>query len=71
MPYFAYAKHRSQANIYQDFYNSMPRKTPPLLLVLNFAFLLHLTSNSTSSKAKVPLVHLQFIAVIITQNRSY
>lgn len=45
MPYIAYARHKSQANIYQDFYNSTPRKIPPVLLVLNLAFLVHLTST--------------------------
>lgn len=41
------------------------RKTPPVLLLLNLAFLLNF--NSMFSEAKMLLVHQQFIAVTITQ----
>lgn len=43
--YTAYARQKIQANIYQDIYSSMPRKTPSVLSALNLMFLVHLTSN--------------------------
>lgn len=43
----------------------MLRKTPPVLLVLNLAFLVDF--SSMSSETKVLLMHQQFVAVTITK----